>query len=70
MTTPYCPTCGSVKVKRGTLDEGRIGYCLEQHCLAVARWEDFSRHRSSIAEHIRAGGERKERAPDYDEVVS
>lgn len=67
MTTPYCPTCGSVRVQR-IGDNGAAGFCGEPDCYTVRPWRDFKAHAASIAEHIREGGEHKERAPDYDEV--
>lgn len=65
MTTPYCPTCGSVRVQK--INEA-AGVCAEPDCYTLKPWRQFTGHQSSIAEHVRAGGEQKERAPDYDEV--
>lgn len=67
MTTPYCPTCGSVKVKR--INEA-VGVCGEPDCYTIKPWRAFLDHAAMHSEFVTKGGEHKDRAPDYDEVVS
>jgi len=40
MATPYCPECGSVRIKK----DRRTGRCLEPDCFHSGPWRKFSEH--------------------------
>lgn len=42
MSTPYCPKCGSVTVRK--IRAGKSGQCLETDCGHIGYWKSFTIH--------------------------